>query len=343
MKTLTRCTPRPSRLAAATALTAAAALAITGCSSSSSGGSSSKTVNLVGFSTPKPAYDALASAFEKTSAGKGVQFAASYGPSGSQAKAIAAGQTADYVALSVGSDMSSLAPKFVDSNWDQGPSKGIGADSVVVICVRPGNPKHITGWDDLVKPGIGIVTADPASSGSAKWNILAAYEHVISEGGSQSAAQAYLSKFFKNTVAKADSGSDAAKTFLSGTGDALISYESEAIAARQAGEKLDYIVPKQSFLIQTPVAVTKTAPTAAKDFLSFVESDAGQKIFASTGWRPVKTSVNPGTVKGANDPSNPYPQVQDLKTIDDLGGWSKVNTEFFDPTNGIVTKIEGGS
>ena len=239
--------------------------------------------------------------------------------------------------------MTSLVPKFVDSSWDSNSTKGIGADSVVVICVRPGNPKHITGWDDLIKPGVGIVTADPASSGSAKWNILAAYEHVISEGGSAADAGTYLGKFFKNTVAKADSGSDAAKTFLSGTGDALISYESEAISARQAGEKLDYIVPKESFLIQTPVAVTKTAPTAAKDFLAYVESDAGQKIFASKGWRPAKSGVNPGTVQGANDPSNPYPTVQKLKTIDDLGGWTKVNTEFFDPTNGIVTKIEGGS
>ena len=343
MKTLTRHVPRPSRLVAAAALTSAAVLAIAGCSSSAGGAGDSNTVNIVGFSTPKPAYDALAAAFNKTSAGKGVQFSASYGPSGSQAKAVAAGQKADYVALSVGSDMESLAPQFVDSSWDTNSSKGIGADSVVVICVRPGNPKHITGWDDLIKPGIGIVTADPASSGSAKWNILAAYEHVISEGGTQAQAEAYLGKFFKNTVAKADSGSDAAKTFLSGTGDALISYESEAITARQAGEKLDYIVPQQSFLIETPVAVTKTASPAAKDFLSYVESDAGQKIFASKGWRPVKAGVNPGTVQGANDPSNPYPKVQELTTIADLGGWDKVNTEFFDSTNGIVTKIEGGS
>jgi ABC-type sulfate transport system substrate-binding protein len=334
---------RPRRLGAALAVTTAAVMAISGCSSSGSGGSDSKTVSLVGFSVPKPAYDALATAFNKTSAGKGVQFSTSYGPSGSQAKAVAAGQKADYVAFSVGSDMSSLVPKFVDANWDTTATKGTIAESVVVICVRPGNPKHITGWDDLVKPGIGIVTADPASSGSAKWNILAAYEHVLSEGGSATDAGAYLGKFFKNTVAKADSGADAAKTFLSGTGDVLISYESEAITARQAGEKLDYIVPKQSFLIQTPAAVTKTAPTAAKDFLTFAESDAGQKIFASTGWRPAKSGVAPGTVKGANDPSKPYPTVAQLKTIDDLGGWTKVNTEFFDATNGIVTKIEGGS
>ena len=95
--------------------------------------------------------------------------------------------------------MTNLVPKFVDPSWDTSATKGIVAESVVVICVRPGNPKHITGWDDLIKPGIDIVTPDPASSGSAKWNILAAYEHVIAEGGTQAQAEAYLGKFFKNT------------------------------------------------------------------------------------------------------------------------------------------------
>ena len=338
---------RLRRVTAAVALTSAAVLGASACSSSGGGGggggSASTTVKLIGFSTPKPAYDALESGFNQTSAGKGVKFSASYGPSGSQSKAVAAGQSGDYLAFSTGPDMTRLVPQFVDSSWDSGATKGTIANSVVVICVRKGNPKHITGWDDLVKPGIGIVTADPASSGSAKWNILAAYSHVLSDGGTASQAQAYLAKFFKNTVSKADSGSDAAKTFLSGTGDALISYESEAITARQAGEKLDYIVPKESFLIQTPAAVTKNAPPAAKSFLSYAESDAGQKVFASKGWRPATSGVSAGTVQGANDPSHPYPAVAKLTTINDLGGWDKVDTEFFDPTNGIVTKIEGAS
>jgi ABC-type sulfate transport system substrate-binding protein len=336
--------PRPRRLAAVLALTSAAVLGVSACSSSGGGGSSSsKTINLVGFSTPKPAYDALATAFGKTSAGKGVKFSASYGPSGSQSKAVAAGQKGDYLAFSTPGDMTRLVPKFVDSSWTSNATKGIIANSVVVIVVRKGNPKKITGWDDLIKPGIGIVTADPASSGSAKWNILAAYTHVTAEGGSEADAKAYLAKFFKNTVSKADSGSDAAKTFLSGTGDALISYESEAITARQAGESLDYIVPKESFLIQTPAAVSKSAPKSAKDFLSYAESAAGQKVFASKGWRPAASGVDPGTVQGANDPSKPYPTVQKLTTADSLGGWAKVDTEFFDPTNGIVTKIESAN
>jgi sulfate/thiosulfate transport system substrate-binding protein len=334
---------RRGQMALAAASVAVAALALSACSSSGASASGSKTVNLIGFSTPKPAYDALQAGFQKTSAGKGVQFSQSFGPSGSQSKAVAAGQKADYVAFSVGGDMARLVPQFVDTGWDSGSAKGVGADSVVVICVRPGNPKHITGWDDLIKPGIGIVTADPASSGSAKWNILAAYTHVTADGGSATDAKTYLGRFFKNTVAKADSGSDAAKTFLSGTGDALISYESEAITARQAGEKLDYIVPAESFLIETPVAVTKNAPQAAKDFLSYVESSAGQEVFAGKGWRPVDTSVKPTGVQGANDPSNPYPAVQKLTTVADLGGWDKIDTEFFDDTNGIVTQIESAS
>jgi sulfate transport system substrate-binding protein len=234
-------------------------------------------------------------------------------------------------------------PQFVDSNWDQGPTKGIVADSVVVIVVRKGNPKHITGWDDLVKPGVQIVTPDPASSGSAKWNLLAAYEHVIAEGGTDAQAKDYLTKFFKNVVSKPSSGSDAAQTFESGTGDALISYESEAISARQKGEDLEYIVPKQTVLIETPAAVTKTAPQAAKDFLSYAESSAGQKIFASKGWRPAAQGVAPGTVQGAMDPSNPFPTPDKLITVGSLGGWDKVNNEFFGDTDGIVTKIEGSS
>jgi sulfate transport system substrate-binding protein len=299
-------------------------------------------VNIVAYSVPKPGYDALEAAFQKTPQGSGVTFAASYGPSGTQATAVTNGQKADYVNFSVGSDMTKLVPKFVDSGWDAGATKGIVSDSVVVIAVRPGNPKHITGWDDLVKPGIKIVTPDPASSGSAKWNILAAYSHVIQDGGTDAQAQDYLKKFFANVASKPSSGSLATSTFLNGTGDALISYESEAIGARQKGQKLDYVIPDDSMLIETPGAVTKDASPAAKDFLSYVLSDAGQQIFASKGFRPAVSSVQAGTVQGATDPANPYPAVKKLETISALGGWTAVNKKYFDKENGIVTKIENG-
>ena len=322
---------------------AVAAIGVTGCSSSKSSGSSSKKISIVAYSVPKPAYDALATAFEKTEQGKGVSFAASYGASGDQSRAVANGQKADYVAFSVLPDLTKLVPSFVPDGWDSGPTKGLVSDSIVVLAVRKGNPKGIKGWDDIIKPGVKIVSPDPGSSGSAKWNLLAAYAHGLINGGTDADAQAYLKKFAANLVSKPESGSKATQTFLSGTGDVLISYENEAIGAKQKGQDLDYVVPDDSFLIENPAATTKNASPAAKDFLSFVESSAGQQVFASKGYRPVLAGVSPGTVQGANDPTNPFPTPKTLKTIADLGGWSAVNTKYFDKTNGIITKILAGS
>lgn len=320
------------------AVALAGVVSLTACGST---GSSANAVNLVGYSVPKPAYDALEAAFKATPAGKDVAFNTSYGPSGTQAKAVAAGQIkADYVNFSTSSDLKKLVPGQVAEGWDAGATKGIVADSVVAIVVRKGNPLHITGWNDLIRPGVKIVTPDPASSGSAKWNILAAYEHVISDGGSKDAAKAYLTAFFKNVVSRADSGSIATQQFLNGTGDVLISYEAEAIAARAKGADVDYVVPSENILIQTPAAVTSSASPSAKDFLSFVESAAGQAIFAAHGFRPALAGVTAANVHGAEDPSNPYPAVSKLVTIKQLGGWSTVNDEFFGDS-GLVTLIEG--
>jgi sulfate transport system substrate-binding protein len=330
---------RRRRLAAVVAAAAAVTVGVSACSSDSG----STTIRLVAYSVPKPAYDALAKAFEKTSAGKNADIKGSYGPSGAQSKAVLAGQKADYVAFSVQPDLTKLVPSKVADGWNSGPTKGLVSDSVVVIVVRKGNPLHITGWDDLVdKPGVKIVTPSPKSSGSAKWNILAAYSHVLAQGGTEADAQAYLKKFYGRVVSRADSGSKATEQFRAGTGNVLISYENEAISARAAGADFDYIVPDQTVLIENPAAVTKTAPKVAKDFLKFVESKPGQEIFASKGFRPVLSGVTVGTVKGANDPSHPFPQVKHLVTVESLGGWKVVNDKFFGD-NGIVTKIEASA
>ncbi len=330
---------RRGRPAALLAVTMVAGVALAACSSDSSGGGSgdTKSVNLVAYSVPKPAYDALTTAFGQTSQGKDVKITASYGASGTQATAVTNGQKADLVNFSVGSDMKKLVPTKVAEGWDSGPTKGVISDSVVVIVVRPGNPKGIKNWEDLIKPGVQIVTPDPASSGSAKWNVLAAYSHVLKNGGTEEQAQTYLASFFKNVVAKPSSGSQSTATFLNGTGDALISYESEAIGGRQKGDKFDYVVPPESMLIETPAAVTTNASQSAKDFLAYAESDAGQKVFASKGFRPAVQGVSAGTVQGANDPANPYPAVAKLQTIADLGGWTAVNKKYFDKEDGSVT------
>jgi sulfate transport system substrate-binding protein len=325
---------------------AVAAIGLAGCSSSSgssSGSGSGSKVAIVAYSVPKPAYDALEAAFTGTAKGKGAGFSASYGASGDQSRAVLNGQAADYVAFSIQPDMTKLVPDLVDKSWNAGPTRGLVSDSVVVLAVRKGNPKAIKGWDDIIKPGVKIVTPDPSSSGSAKWNLLAAFAHGYINGGGDAGGEAYLKKFAANIVSKPESGSKATQTFLSGTGDVLISYENEAIGAKQKGQSLDYVIPDDSFLIENPAAVTKAASQSAKDFLAFVESAAGQKIFAAKGYRPVLAGVAAGRVAGANDPADPFPTPKTLTKINDLGGWSAVNSKYFDKTNGIITKILDGS
>lgn len=327
-------------LALAAGLTAGT-IALTGCGSDSGSGSGAGgTINLVAYSTPQNAFKSIQAAFKKTDAGKGVNFKESYGPSGDQSRAVAGGQPADFVNFSLEGDVSRLVDAgLVASDWNAGEHKGIVADSVVVIVVRKGNPKHITGWDDIVKPGVGIVTPNPASSGGARWNTLAAYGHVLAQGGTEDDAKAYLTKFFKSAVALPGSARDALTSFTSGNGDVLVSYENEAILARQNDQDVDYIVPDQTLLIETPAAVTKGAPAAAKSFLDFLDTPEAQTDFLKSGYRPVVSGIT-GDVKGANDPSNPFPTPTKLLTITgDFGGWPAAQKKFFDD-GGIVPKIQ---
>jgi sulfate/thiosulfate transport system substrate-binding protein len=333
---------RRGRVATLLTVVAATALGLSACGSSdgSASGSSSKQLNLVGFAVIKSAYDELGTSFAKTPAGKGVTFQGSYGASGAQSRAVIAGQKADIVALSLSPDVKNIAEAGkIATSWDSGANKGIVSDSVVVIAVRAGNPKGIKGWADLIKPGVGIVTADPGTSGSAKWNLLAAYSQALGPNKDEAAAKAYLGSFVKNVVSWNDSGRTATDAFVKGTGDVLISYENEAIAARAAGVKLDYIVPDSTFLIENPAAVTTTAPPVAAEFLKYVESADGQKILASKGFRPIDPSVTATDVAGANDPANPFPKVTTLTTVADLGGWSVVNDSLFDKEKGLVAEL----
>lgn len=335
---------RRSLAALATTLVLTLGLAACGSASGGSGSGDAQHVDVVGFSVIKSAYDDLGTSFARTPAGHGVTFSSSYGPSGAQSRAVIAGQKADVVAFSLAPDLTAVADAGkVAPGWDSGPTKGIASSSVVVIAFRAGNPKHITGWADLVKPGITIVTADPGTSGAAKWNLLAAYAQAAAATGGKpsddAAGRAYLKGFVKNVVSWNESGRVATDAFSKGTGDVLISYENEAIAARAAGVKLDYIVPSTTLLIQNPTAVTKDAPPAATSFLQYVESPDGQKILAQHGFRPVLGNVQATGVKGANDQAHPFPAVKDLITIDELGGWKSANTTFFDKTSGIVTTL----
>ena len=243
--------------------------------------------------------------------------------------------------FSLESDVTRLVDAgLVDASWNTGPTKGIVTSSVVVFAVRPGNPKNIHTWDDLIKDGVQVVTPNPGSSGSARWNILAGWGSVIAAGGSEDDAKAYTTKLFNNIVSLPGSGRDATSAFLAGTGDVLLSYENEAIAARQNGGELDYVIPDTTLRIDNPGAVLKSADPKAKAFLDYAISVDGQAIYAGFGFRPVIDGVTLPEVKGANDPKNPFPAPTTLLTIDDFGGWSEAKTKFFDEDAGIITQIQ---
>jgi sulfate transport system substrate-binding protein len=302
-----------------------------GSSASDSGGG---RLSLVAYSTPKEAYAALIPAFNKTPAGKGVSFTQSFGGSGDQARAVQAGLPADVVALSLAPDIKKLVDaKKVAPGWDQDAAHGMVTNSVVVFAVRKGNPKHIQTWDDLTKPGVQVIEPNPFASGGARWNVMAAYGAQLEQGKPDAAAQAYLTKLFHNVPVQDKSARDAMTTFTNGKGDVLLAYENEAIAARQAGQDIEYVVPDQTILIQNPIAVAATSknPAKARQFIAFLRSKAGQEIFQAKGYRPLDQSLV--------DKSK-FPTPKNLFTIDKLGGWSAVNAKFFDPDKGVVANIE---
>src|SRR3954447_3736409 len=168
-------------------------------------------------------------------------------------------------------------------------------NSVVVFVTRKGNPKNIKTWEDLTKPGVSVITPNPFTSGSARWNIMAAYGSQIEQGKSDAQATAYLKSLFDNVAVQDKSGRDALTTFTGGKGDVLLSYENEAIAAQQAGEDVDYTIPPQTILIQNPAAVTADSanPTSAKAFLDYIYTPEAQKLFADNGYRPVVAGGGP--------------------------------------------------
>src|SRR3954453_908528 len=331
---------RLSRLAAALTLLLLPAVAA-GCGgpaegTASGGDGSGGKLSLVAYSTPKEAYGQLIPAFTKTAAGKGVSFTQSYGASGDQSRAVAAGLPADIVAFSLAPDVDKLVePGIVDSNWTSQLAKtdGFVTDSVVVLAVRKGNPKNIHGWADIVKPGVEVITPNPFTSGGAKWNLMAAYGSQIAQGKSPQEATDFLKKVLQNTPVEDKSAREALATFSGGKGDVLISYENEAITAQKAGIDLEYVIPDQTILIQNPAAVTKTSkdPEKAKAFVDWLITPEAQKIYASKGYR----SVLPDLVDKST-----YPTPKGMFRIDKCGGWSKVNDEFFDPDKGSVAAIE---
>jgi sulfate/thiosulfate transport system substrate-binding protein len=294
----------------------------------------SGSLSLVAYSTPRAAYADLIPAFQTTAAGRDTSVQQSYGASGEQARAVIAGLKADVVALSLEPDVTTLVRKgIVPKTWKNDKWGGIVTRSVVVFAVRRGNPKKIRDWEDLVKPGVQVVTPNVQTSGGAKWNIMAAYGAMLRKKKTHAQALSYLRSLYGHIVSQDRSAREALQTFLAGRGDVLLAYENEAIFANQNGQEVPYVIPKATIRIENPIAVTTTSrnKATARAFVSYLRSVPGQRIYAQNGYRPIV----PSAAKGFAFPVRPL-----LFSIKWLGGWGKVDNRFFNTQSGIVTRIQ---
>ncbi|WNG85794.1 sulfate ABC transporter substrate-binding protein [Mycobacterium sp. ITM-2016-00317] len=328
--------PRRWRTAAALAVSATVLAACGGGASDVAGGeggdtNADTTLTLVAFAVPEPGWSKVSPAFGATEAGKGVAVTGSYGASGDQSRAVEAGKPADIVNFSVEPDITRLVKAGkVDETWNAGPNKGIAFGSVVSFAVRPGNPKNIRTWDDLLKPGIEVITPSPLSSGAAKWNLLAPYAYASNGGQDPQAGIEFVDKLVTEHVRlRPGSGREATDVFRQGSGDVLLAYENEAL-----NFDLEHVNPAQTFKIENPTAVVNTSKHVeqAQAFVDFQFTPEGQKLWAEANFRP----VDPGVLAEYADK---FPAPEKLWTIADLGGWSKVDAELFDKDNGTITKI----
>ena len=293
-------------------------------------------LTLVAYSVPEPGWSKVIPAFNTSAEGKGVQVITSYAASADQSRGVVEGKPADIVNFSVEPDITRLVKAGkVSADWDKDATKGIPFGSVVTLVVRKGNPKHIADWDDLLRPGIEVVTPSPLSSGSAKWNLLAPY--AAKSGGGRDAATGidFISKLVHEHVRlRPSSGRLATDVFIEGSGDVLISYENEAIAAERQGRSIEHVTPSQTFKIENPLAVIATSPhfDAAVAFKNFQYTATAQRLWAESGFRPVEPAV-------ADKFRDIYPVPVKLWTTTDLGGWGVVDRQLFDKSSGSITKV----
>jgi sulfate/thiosulfate transport system substrate-binding protein len=329
----------PVRAVPAAALAGLAAVGVAACGGSSSGsGGGSGSLDLVAYSTPQTTYEeTLEPGFQETPEGEAIEFSNSFGASGDQSRAVESGQPADLVHLPIEPDITRLvdAGLVADDYAKTEPNGGVVQESVVVFVTRPGNPKDITDWDDLTRDDVEVVTPNPFTSGGARWNIMAAYGQAVNNGASEEEALDFVQQVLENTVVQDASARDALNTFIGGQGDVLLSYENEAIGAREAGEEVEYTVPDDTIKIETIAVVPEEAENAdnGEAFLDYLFSEDGQRGFAENGYRPVDPKV-------AKEFAKDFPEPPGLFDIEQFGGWETVATEFFDPESGSIAEIE---
>jgi len=342
------------------ALAAVLAIVATACANSDSdgGGDASEgpctppdtpVITFSAYSTPREVYGKIISAFQTMwkdeHDGQQVIFQESYGGSTTQAQNIVDGFEADVVALSLAPDVDYIADAgLITHDWTTAPDEGMVSTSVVVLDVRPGNPKGFADFDDIAATGVGVLTPDPASSGGARWNIVSMYGAAMHgyagvAEGDEAGAQALLAGVFKNVIALDKSARDSIKNFESGNGDVAITYENEVGVAQDAGLPDEAVYPPSSILIENPAAVVDVnvdkhcVRDVAEAFIEYLHTDTAKEYYRTVGFlRPTDL-----TLAKAGDEEMGFPPIEDLWTVDDFGGWDALAEKLFGDT-GIFTQ-----
>ena len=275
---------------------------------------------------------AFAAAYTKET-GKRIEIKQSHGGSGSQARGVIDGLQADVVTLALAYDIDAIADKgLIDKNWQARlPQNSSPYTSTIVFLVRKGNPKGVKDWGDLVKPGVGVITPNPKTSGGARWNYLAAWGYVLKQGKTPEQAKAFVASLYKNVPVLDTGARGSTVTFVErGVGDVLLAWENEAfLALKEFGaDKFEIVVPPLSILAEPPVTIVdkvvekKGTRDVADAYLRYWYTKEGQEIAAKNSYRPRDAEI-------AKKYENSFTKLN-LFTIDELfGGWTKAQKEHF--------------
>ena len=306
------------------------------------------TITFAAYSTPREVYGKIIPAFQakwkEEHDDQTVIFQESYGGSTTQAANIVNGFEADIFAASLGPDVDAVADAgLITSDWTQQADGGMVSTSIAVLDVRPGNPEELKDWNGLTKEGLEILTPDPASSGGARWNIVAAYGAAMRgyagvEEGDTAGAQELLAGIFGNVTVLDKSARDSIKNFEAGNGDVAITYENEILTANKAGLPDEMVIPPSTVLIENPVAIIDKnvdkhcVREVAEAFVEYLHSDEAKELYTTVGF--LRSTDKTEAQKGGEG----FPPVEDLFTVEDLGGWDALNEDVFGEPDGIFTK-----
>lgn len=303
-------------------------------------------LTLVSFAVTKAAHEAIIPKFIekwKQEHNQTVTFRQSYGGSGSQTRAVIDGLEADVVHLALALDTQKIEKAgLIAPGWEKEvPNDGIVSRSVAAIITRSGNPKGIKTWADLAKDSVKVITADPKTSGIARWNFLALWNSAIKTGADEAKATEFVTKVYKNVPILTKDAREATDAFAKqGQGDALINYENEVILAQQKGEKLDYVIPDVNISIDNPIAVVDKNVDkhgnreVAEGFVKFLYSPEAQQEFIKLGFRP-----SDETLAQTKEVKDKFPTVKTLGTVQDFGGWQAIEQKFF-VDGGVFDKVQ---